>query len=152
MIRSSRGKCAGIPTFWRPSISRFWEASGAAAAAPSALGLGLSGAVISAPLSGSSDRLPVFAPTAAQAFFGGFGRIVYDPRNHAQNLMTAARTLEQINNQILSLQNEAQMLINQARDLTSLPHSSLAEIQQRASHLPGGHSATARSGYRQARR
>ena len=46
-----------------------------------------------------------------------FGRIVYDPSNYAQNLLTAARTLQQINNQITSLQNEAQMLINQAKNL-----------------------------------
>ena len=60
----------------------------------------------------------------------GFGRIVYDPSNYAQNLLTAARTLEQINNQITSLQNEAQMLINQARNLASLPYSSLQQLQQ----------------------
>ena len=60
----------------------------------------------------------------------GFGRIVYDPTNYAQNLLTAARTLEQINNQITSLQNETQMLINQARNLTSLPYSSLQTLQQ----------------------
>ena len=57
-------------------------------------------------------------------------RIVYDPSNYAQNVLTAARTLEQINNQITSLQNEAQMLINQARNLASLPHSSLQALQQ----------------------
>ncbi|MDH0367855.1 P-type conjugative transfer protein TrbJ [Brucella anthropi] len=72
---------------------------------------------------------PVFI-TPAHAFFGGFGRIVYDPTNHAENLLTAARTLEQINNQITSLQNEAQMLINQARNLASLPHSSIQQLQQ----------------------
>ncbi|MBT0779220.1 P-type conjugative transfer protein TrbJ [Paracoccus sp. pheM1] len=60
-------------------------------------------------------------------------RIVYDPSNYAQNVLTAARTLEQINNQITSLQNEAQMLINQARNLTSLPHSSLQQLQQNVS-------------------
>ena len=31
--------------------------------------------------------------------------IVYDPTNYAQNVLTAARSLEQINNQIRSLQN-----------------------------------------------
>ena len=72
---------------------------------------------------------PVFT-APAHAFFGGFGRIVYDPTNHAENLLTAARTLEQINNQITSLQNEAQMLINQARNLASLPYSSLQALQQ----------------------
>lgn len=65
------------------------------------------------------------APAQAQ-----FGRIVYDPTNYAQNVMQAARALEQINHQITSLQNEAQMLINQARNLTSLPHSSLQQLQQ----------------------
>ena len=67
--------------------------------------------------------------TQAHAQFG-FGRIVYDPSNYAQNVLTAARTLEQINNQIQSLQNEATMLINQARNLASLPYSSLQTLQQ----------------------
>ena len=71
---------------------------------------------------------PIFI-SPAQAQFG-FGRIVYDPSNYAQNVLTAARTLEQINNQIQSLQNEATMLINQARNLASLPHSSLQQLQQ----------------------
>ena len=57
-------------------------------------------------------------------------RIVYDPSNYAQNVLTAARTLQQINNQITSLQNEAQGLINQARNLASLPYSSLQQLQQ----------------------
>uniref|UniRef100_B0SV67 P-type conjugative transfer protein TrbJ n=1 Tax=Caulobacter sp. (strain K31) TaxID=366602 RepID=B0SV67_CAUSK len=56
--------------------------------------------------------------------------IVYDPTNYAQNVLTAARSLEQINNQITSLQNQAQSLINQARNLTSLPFSSLQQLQQ----------------------
>ncbi|ODT81430.1 MAG: P-type conjugative transfer protein TrbJ [Pelagibacterium sp. SCN 64-44] len=56
--------------------------------------------------------------------------IVYDPTNYVQNVLSAARALEQINNQITSLQNEAQMLINQARNLASLPYSSLQQIQQ----------------------
>ncbi len=55
---------------------------------------------------------------------------VFDPSNYSQNLLTAARTLQQVNNQILSLRNEAQMLINQARNLTSLPYSSLQQLQQ----------------------
>lgn len=52
--------------------------------------------------------------TPAYALFG-FGDIVFDPSNYAENIVQAARALEQINNQIASLQNEAQMLINQAR-------------------------------------
>ncbi|AWC23627.1 conjugal transfer protein TrbJ [Aminobacter sp. DSM 101952] len=77
-------------------------------------------------LSVTGAVLPVLT-SQAHAFFG---RIVYDPTNYAQNVLTAARTLEQINNQIKSLQNEAQMLINQARNLASLPYSSLQQLQQ----------------------
>ena len=54
--------------------------------------------------------------------------LVFDPSNYAQNLLTAARALQQIQNQITSLQNEAQMLINQARNLATLPFSSLQSI------------------------
>src|SRR5690349_18060800 len=54
--------------------------------------------------------------------------LVFDPSNYAQNLLTAARALQQIQNQITSLQNEAQMLINQARNLANLPFSSLQSI------------------------
>jgi P-type conjugative transfer protein TrbJ len=56
--------------------------------------------------------------------------IVFDPNNYAQNVLTAARELQQINNQIVSLQNQAQMLINQAKNLVSLPYSSLQQVQQ----------------------
>ncbi|WP_068878164.1 MULTISPECIES: P-type conjugative transfer protein TrbJ [unclassified Phenylobacterium] len=55
--------------------------------------------------------------------------VVFDPSNYAQNVLTAARALQQINNQITSLQNQAQSLINQARNLASLPFSSLQQLQ-----------------------
>ncbi len=50
---------------------------------------------------------------SAHAFFG-FGRVVFDPTNYGQNLLTAARTLQTVNNQIKQLQNEADMIVNQA--------------------------------------
>jgi P-type conjugative transfer protein TrbJ len=62
------------------------------------------------------------SPTSAQL-------IVFDPNNYAQNVLTAARELQQINNQIISLQNQAQMLINQAKNLANLPYSSLQQLQ-----------------------
>jgi P-type conjugative transfer protein TrbJ len=43
-------------------------------------------------------------------------------------MLTAARALQQINNQIQSLQNEATMLENMARNLTSLNFSSMAAM------------------------
>src|SRR5260370_12123867 len=56
--------------------------------------------------------------------------VVFDPNNYAQNVLTAARALQQINNQIVSLQNQAQMLINQAKNLATLPFSSLLQLEQ----------------------
>jgi P-type conjugative transfer protein TrbJ len=57
-------------------------------------------------------------------------QVVYDPSNYAQNVLQAARALQQINNQVTSLQNQTQMLLNQARNLTSLPYSALQSIDQ----------------------
>jgi P-type conjugative transfer protein TrbJ len=87
-----------------------------------------SASVVALALAAPVALSPILANPAHAQF--GFGRIVYDPSNYAQNVLTAARTLEQINNQITSLQNEAQMLINQARNLAHLPHSSLQQLQQ----------------------
>ncbi|MBZ9801168.1 P-type conjugative transfer protein TrbJ [Mesorhizobium sp. ES1-6] len=69
------------------------------------------------------------SPAPASAF------IVFDPTNYSQNLLQAARALEQIQNQITSLQNEAQMLINQAKNLTSLPTSLLGQIEGNFSQM-----------------
>ncbi|MEH3101627.1 P-type conjugative transfer protein TrbJ [Sphingomonas adhaesiva] len=46
--------------------------------------------------------------------------VVFDPSNYSQNILTAARTLQQINNQVRMLQNQAQGLMNQARHLTAI--------------------------------
>lgn len=65
---------------------------------------------------------------------------VFDASNFSQNVLTAARELQQIENQVTSLQNEAQMLINQGRNLTSLPYSSLQQLTstiQRTQQLLG---------------
>ncbi|NGM49286.1 P-type conjugative transfer protein TrbJ [Caulobacter sp. 602-2] len=64
---------------------------------------------------------PAPAPAAAQL-------AVFDPQNYAQNLLSAARALQQVNNQLTALQNQAQMLQNQARQLKSLDYSSLSQI------------------------
>lgn len=80
----------------------------------------LAGALIGAPV------LLIMPMAPAQAI------IVFDPSNYAQNLLTAARALSQINNQIQSLQNEATMLANQARNLATV---SFPELQQITSDL-----------------
>ncbi len=56
---------------------------------------------------------------------------VFDPTNYAQNLLTASRSLEQINHQITALQNQAQSLVNEARNLQTLPFSSLQTLQSK---------------------
>jgi type IV secretion system protein TrbJ len=55
--------------------------------------------------------------------------IVFDPTNYVQNLLSAVRALQQINNQIQSLQNEATMLMNDAKNLAKLPTSVLSQLQ-----------------------
>ncbi len=55
---------------------------------------------------------------------------VFDPSNYSQNLLTAARTLTQINNQIQSLQNQAQSLINQGKNLARIDFPELQALTQ----------------------
>lgn len=73
-----------------------------------------------------SVTAPALVPAPAYAQFGG---IVYDPSNYAQNVLTAARSLEQVNNQIRQLQNQATSLINEARNLQALPLTVLEPLQ-----------------------
>jgi len=68
------------------------------------------------------------APPAHAVF--GIGDIVIDPTNLAQNILTASRSLQQINNQIRQLQNEAQMIRNQANDLLSINIDVSAELRR----------------------
>jgi P-type conjugative transfer protein TrbJ len=89
----------------------------------SALGLGATGAVVVG-VSLTS------APARAQ-----FGGVVFDPHNYSQNLLTAARTLEQINNQIQSLQNEAQMLAGQARNLSRIDFPQLDALRRKLAEI-----------------
>lgn len=56
---------------------------------------------------------------------------VFDPTNYSQNVLTAARTLQQINNQIESLQHEATMLLNQAKNLTTISFPEVQAITQK---------------------
>ena len=61
-------------------------------------------------------------PTSAQL-------VVFDPSNFGKNVLTAARELQQVNNQIQMLTNEATSLTNQARNLANLPMSTLTQLQ-----------------------
>lgn len=58
------------------------------------------------------------------------GITVFDPANYAQNVLTAARTLQQINQQIRSLQNEAAMLAGMGKNLSRINFPRLARLQR----------------------
>lgn len=62
---------------------------------------------------------------------------VFDASNYTQNLLTAARTLQQINNQIQQLQNEARMLLNMDKHLSRIDFPQLKELQQRLQEIDG---------------
>lgn len=62
---------------------------------------------------------------------------VFDTANYSQNLLTAARTLQQINQQIQSLQNEAAMLQNMQRNLGRIDFPQLQQLQQRLGQING---------------
>jgi type IV secretion system protein TrbJ len=73
----------------------------------------------------TSGVIGIIAATPAHAQL-----IVKDPTNYAQNVLQAARALQQVNNQITQIQNQATSLVNEARNLASLPFSSLQQLQQ----------------------
>lgn len=72
---------------------------------------------------------PFMLPAPAQAM------PVFDSANYAQNLLTAARTLQQINQQIQQLQNEARMLTNMERNLSRIDFPQFAQLRQRLERI-----------------
>lgn len=68
----------------------------------------------------------------AQAQFGG---VVFDPRNYAQNILTAARTLQTVNQQIQQLQNEAQMIVNMGKNLTRIDFPQLDALKRKLAEI-----------------
>ncbi len=79
----------------------------------------------------------VIAPLAGLTPPASAQLTVYDPANHAQSLLTAARTLQQVNNQIQALQNQATLLQNMARQLKSLDYSALTSITSALKRIDG---------------
>jgi P-type conjugative transfer protein TrbJ len=62
---------------------------------------------------------------------------VFDATNYAQNLLQAARALEQINHQIQSLQNEAAMIQNMARNLERIDFPQLERLNSALGRIDG---------------
>jgi P-type conjugative transfer protein TrbJ len=76
--------------------------------------------------------------TASLALTPPFARAqfaVIDAANLVQNVLTAARSLEEINNQIMQIQQFVQMLQNESRNLTSLPFSIVQQLDQSVSQI-----------------
>ena len=60
---------------------------------------------------------------------------VFDPSNYQQNLLSAARALEQINNQVRQLQNQAQMLLRLDQNLVRLGSTISPDLQRTLSDI-----------------
>jgi len=79
-----------------------------------------------------SVRSVVATATVAIACSASIGQAqvaVIDAANLAQNTLTAARTLQELNNQLQQLNNEAKMLVNDARNLALLPFSVVNQLR-----------------------
>lgn len=72
----------------------------------------------------------VFVPDPAAAQFA-----VFDSGNYAQNILTAARTLQQVNQQIRQLQNEAQVLTNMEKNLSRIDFPQLDRLKQKLAEI-----------------
>ena len=85
-------------------------------------------AIHSALYAGALASMLSLAATLPIAPAQAFQLPVFDTTNYAQNLLQAARALEQINNQVKSLRNEAAMLQNMAKNLEKIDFPQLRQI------------------------
>jgi type IV secretion system protein TrbJ len=81
-------------------------------------------------IQGVAAALCLSTALAATAIPAGAQLAVFDPTNYTQNILQAARALETINNQIRSLQNEAQMIRDMATQLKRLDVSALLKLNK----------------------
>lgn len=75
------------------------------------------------------------AVAACIAVTDAHGLTVFDPINYEQNLLTAVRTLESIQNQVRQLQNQAQQLLRMDLHLQPLSGGIGADLQTTLSQL-----------------
>ncbi|WP_315743054.1 MULTISPECIES: P-type conjugative transfer protein TrbJ [unclassified Bradyrhizobium] len=98
--------------------------------------------ILGAPISCQMRKAATALTLSLLGALDGSGRlaaqlVVFDPSNYSQNLLTAARTLEQINNQVRSLQNQAQSLLNQDKNLRRLPTSTAGQLTSTINQMNG---------------
>ena len=75
--------------------------------------------------------LPLACGLYASSISGALAQLtVFDPVNYGQNLLTAARALEQITNQVRQLQNQVLMLQRMDQNLVRLGSSIAPDLQR----------------------
>ncbi|MBJ7441253.1 MAG: P-type conjugative transfer protein TrbJ [Sphingopyxis sp.] len=84
---------------------------------------------------GTIGSLSMSLGMSATPAYAQFGGVVFDPSNYAQNILTAARTLQTVNQQIQQLQNEAQMLVNMGKNLTRIDFPQLDALKQKLAEI-----------------
>jgi P-type conjugative transfer protein TrbJ len=86
-------------------------------------------------LAGLAGQAAVVAPAGPAYALGG--QVVFDPRNYAQNVLAAARALEQIRNQIRQLEQQAQMLAQNPLQLSPELAASIAQASEMLARAEG---------------
>jgi P-type conjugative transfer protein TrbJ len=74
--------------------------------------------------------LPIAAGVLTSCMPKASALTVFDPSNYQQNLLAATRALEQINNQVRTLQNQAQMILRMDQNLVRLAGSLSPDLQR----------------------
>ncbi len=87
-------------------------------------------------------RVLMMLPVAAGVLIGGTAQslaqmTVFDPSNYQQNLLSAARALEQINNQVRSLQNQAEVILRMDQNLASLGTTISPDLRRTLADIQG---------------
>ena len=79
---------------------------------------------------GMATALALALLTSTAIVPGAHALTVFDPANYQQNLLSAARALEQINNQVRTLQNQAQMILRMDQHLMRLGGTLSPDLQR----------------------
>ena len=79
--------------------------------------------------------LPIAAGLLSSCMPKASALTVFDPSNYQQNLLAATRALEQINNQVRTLQNQAQMILRLDQNLVRLGSSLSPDLQRTLANI-----------------
>lgn len=82
----------------------------------------------------AASAAPAVAPEEAHALFGA-ADVVYDPTNHAQNILSAIRTLKSNINEALMIKHQLKSLANEFENLKKLDFSIVDEFANQMNDL-----------------